>query len=199
MVHGIGPRRAMNEGCEFAGGAHGDDWRVAREATYGDFERVHPLPSVAYLRAVGVTCDAETGAVFVGGKEVDCRPNQRGLLQFGFASCCGHMILLERGRVVWALCDGRWAFMNDHLNGAQDDDRLANLIDCSPSVAQRNARACRLGPPVLYLEQVGLWQVRVWARRKKRGPRGPWIECYATKKEAEARLPEMLRIAAHID
>lgn len=183
-----------------SGLTHRDDRRIAFEPMYSDWMRNHPCPSVDHLRGQGFTCDPETGLVFKNGLEVACDPDHRGLLQFSFLSFCGHDLRLERARVVWALCNGRWAFANDHLNGVPSDDRLSNLVDCLPSVAARNAAACRAGVPIWFDDRSGVWMVRIWAVRKRgRKERGPWVEACASRDAAEKRLREMLSINAALE
>jgi hypothetical protein len=121
-------------------------------------------------------------------------------MQFAFRSFCGHDLRLERARVVWALCKGSWAFANDHLNGVAADDRLVNLIDCLPSVAARNAAACRSGPPIWFEPASGLWMVRIWAVSKRgRKGRAPWVRAAHTRAGAEKNLREMLVINAALE
>lgn len=121
-------------------------------------------------------------------------------MQFAFRSFCGHDLLLERSRLVWALCKGEWAFLNDHLNGDGADDRLCNLVDCLPSVAARNAAACRSGPSIWFDHKSGLWITRIWAVSKRgRKGRAPWVRASHTRAGAEKNLLEMLAINAALE
>jgi hypothetical protein len=190
----------QQDACEMSGLTASDDRRIASEVMFADWLRNHPCPSVEHLRGQGFTCDPETGRLFRNGSEVACDPDGRGLMQFAFRSFCGHDLRLERARVVWALCKGSWAFANDHLNGVAADDRLVNLIDCLPSVAARNAAACRSGPPIWFEPASGLWMVRIWAVSKRgRKGRAPWVRAAHTRAGAEKNLREMLVINAALE
>ena len=159
-----------------------------------DVVGVKPLPTIEYLREC-FDVDFETGVLtwkvrpvshFKDGAKqtaqhkanmwngklagkVTGTPNTKGYLM---ARIDGRLYVVHR--VVFAMAHGGWPKDQiDHINGARDDNRIANLRDVTHAVNQRNRTKSFTGGSSAYTgvswdKRSQKWQAYIWLNGKKK-------------------------------
>jgi hypothetical protein len=100
--------------------------------------RKHELPSIEWLRQ-RFSYDPETGIITGPRSQPIGHIGDNGYFTVSTTAHSGKRMTIRRGRLGFALKEGRWPFLMDHINRIRTDDRWTNLREATARENRRNS------------------------------------------------------------